>query len=43
MICDKDVDKILDPVIVATLESHDAKVGVIESEFFKATGLDDKD
>ena len=43
MICEKDVSKILDPVIVATLESHDAKVGVIEGEFFKVCGLEDKD
>ena len=43
MFCEKDVDKILDPVIVATLESHDAKVGTIEGEFFNVAGLEDKD
>ena len=32
-ICEKDVDKILNPLIVSTLESHDAKVGIKESEF----------
>jgi len=43
MIGEIDVDKILNPVIVATLESHDTRVGVIEVEFFKVCGLEDTD